>query len=128
MGRKLSGVGYKRPPREHSWKKGECGNPKGRPPGHRNLASALTAVLHESVSVPVDGEEREMTKLEAVTRQLVDKALDGDPRLLHELLAEIHKKETQAELDTAGQPLPEVDREVLEALYVRLRREAVKTG
>jgi hypothetical protein len=40
MGRKLSGVGHKRPPKEHSWKKGECGNPKGRPRGHRNLAAA----------------------------------------------------------------------------------------
>jgi hypothetical protein len=126
MGRKLSGVGYKRPPRENRWKKGECGNPEGRPRGHRNLAAALTAVLHESVSRPVDGEERAMTKIEAVTRELVDKALEGDPRFIRELLAEIHKKETQAELDTAGQPLTEVDREVLEALYARLRREAAK--
>lgn len=126
MGRKLSGVGYKRPPREHCWKKGECGNPKGRPRGHRNLAAALTTVLHENISRPVDGEEREMTKLEAVTRQLVDKAMDGDPRLLRELLGEIHKKEAQAELDASREPLAEVDREVLEALYIRLRRDAVK--
>jgi len=126
MGRKLSGTGYMHPPREYCWKKGESGNPEGRPRGHRNLAAALTAVLHENVSRPVDGEEREMTKLEAVTRELVDKALEGDPRLLHELLGEIHKKESQAELDASGEPLPEVDREVLEALYARLRREAVK--
>jgi hypothetical protein len=126
MGRKLTGTGYKRPPREHSWKKGECGNPKGRPRGHRNLASALTAVLHESVSMPVDGDEREMTKLEAVTRQLVDRAVNGDPRLMRELLAEIHKNETQAERDASLEPLDDINREVLEALYVRVRCEAAK--
>lgn len=76
----------------------------------------------------VDGRKREMTKLEAVTRQLVDRALDGDPRLMREPFSEIHKNEAQAERDASGQPLPDVDREVLEALYVRLRREAAKRG
>jgi hypothetical protein len=104
MDRKLSGVGYKRPPKEHSWKKDECGNPKGRPPGHRNLASALTAVPHENVSVPVD----------------------GDPRLISELLAEIHKNETQAERDASLEPQGEINREVLDAFYARLRSEATK--
>jgi hypothetical protein len=126
MGRKLSGVGYKRPPKEHSWKKGECGNPKGRPRGHRNLAAALTAVLHERTSMSVEGEDREMTKLEAVTRQLVDTAANGDPRLIRELLAEIHKNETRIERDAALEPQGEVNREVLDALYARLRSEAAK--
>ncbi|MGH6877447.1 MAG: DUF5681 domain-containing protein [Rhizomicrobium sp.] len=124
MARKLSGVGYGRPPKNHCWKKGQSGNPKGRPPGHRNLSSALTAILHERVSLAVAGEEREMTRLEAVTRRLVDEAVDGDPRLMQQLLAEIHKNEAQADRDASGQPLGEVDREVLEALYVRLRRKA----
>jgi hypothetical protein len=125
MGKKLSGVGYKRPPKRHSWKKGQSGNPKGRPPGHRNLAAALTAVLHESVSVAIDGEEREMTKLEAVTRRLVDKAVNGDPRVMQQLLAEIHKNEARTATSESTKALREVDREVLETLYVRLRREAV---
>jgi hypothetical protein len=56
----------------------------------RNLAAALTAVLHENVSMCADGEEREMTKLEAVTRQLVDKAMAGDARVMQQLLNEIH--------------------------------------
>lgn len=51
MGRKLSGTGYRRPPKERCWSKGQSGNLEGRPPGHRNLVAALTAVLHETVSV-----------------------------------------------------------------------------
>jgi hypothetical protein len=85
-----NGAGYRRPPKEHCWKKGQSGNPRGRPPGMRNLAAALTAVLHENVSMCADGEEREMTKLEAVTRQLVDKAMAGDARVMQQLLNEIH--------------------------------------
>jgi hypothetical protein len=68
-----------------------------------------------------------MTKLEAVTRQLVDRALGGNPRLIDALLAEIHKNEARAERDASGQPLGEVDREVIEALFARLRREAAET-
>lgn len=49
--------------------------------------------------------------------------MDGEER---ELLAAIHKNEAQAERDASGQPVGEVDREVLEALFARLRREAVK--
>ena len=128
MGQKLSGAGYGRPPREHRWKKGQSGNPKGRPPGHRNLASALTAVLHETVAAEAEGETREMTKLEAVTRQLVDRALGGDPRLMRELFAEIHKNEAKAERDASAGQFADADRAVIEALYVRLRCEAEKRG
>ncbi|HEY3778171.1 MAG TPA: DUF5681 domain-containing protein [Rhizomicrobium sp.] len=124
MGRKLSGVGYKQTPKDTRWKKGQSGNPKGRPPGYRNLAAALTAILHEDVNVDVDGEERRMTRLEAVTRKLVDEAAAGDPRLIKELLAEIHKNEAKAERDASAQPMGEVDRDVIDALYIRLRREA----
>jgi hypothetical protein len=48
MGEKLSGAGYKRPPKKHCWKKGQSGNPKGRPPRHRNLAAALATILTEN--------------------------------------------------------------------------------
>ncbi len=128
MSRKLSGAGYMRPPREYRWNKGQSGNPKGRPRGRRNLAAALTAVLHESVIREVDGEEREMTRLEAITRELVKGAEQGDPRLLHELLGEIHKNDSRAELDASGEPLAEIDREVLEALYARVRDAAAKSS
>jgi hypothetical protein len=117
-------VGYKRPPREHCWKKGQSGNPKGRPPGFRNFRAAVTAVLHEQVSVTVDGEDRDMTRLESVARQLVAKAEAGDPRSMQQLLAEIHKSEAKAERDASAQPLADADRQVIDALLVRLVREA----
>lgn len=119
-------AGYKRPPKNHCWKKGQSGNPKGRPKGHRNLAAALDAVLAENVSLYAEGEELEMTKLEAVTRRLVDKALAGDARVMQQLLNEIHKNETKAERENSAAPAADLDREVVEALFVRIRQAAAK--
>ncbi|HEX3430718.1 MAG TPA: DUF5681 domain-containing protein [Rhizomicrobium sp.] len=126
MAKTVNGAGYKRPPKEHCWKKGQSGNPRGRPPGLRNLAAALTAVLHETVAVRVDGQEQEVTKLEAVTRRLVEKAMGGDARVMQQLLNEIHKNEAKAERDDSAKPLGDVDRDVLEALFVRIRHSAEK--
>jgi len=39
-------------------------------------------------------------------------------------LNEIHKNEAKAERDDSTKPLGDADREVIEALYVRLRRAA----
>ena len=118
-------VGNKRPPLHTRFKKGQSGNPAGRPKGHRNLAAALTAVLNEEMRTRVDGAHRDVTKLEAVTRTLVDKALAGDNRTLAQLLAEIHKNEAKMERETSAQALGPVDQEVLKALYARLARDAL---
>lgn len=118
-------VGYKSPPREHCWHKGQSGNPSGRPKGHRNLAAALTAVLGETTLADVNGNETAMTKLEAAIRQLIDKALDGDTRTLAQLFAEIHKNEAQMERENSAHLFSEADQHVLKALYARLTQDAL---
>jgi hypothetical protein len=118
-------VGYKRPPQEQKWKKGQSGNPRGRPPGHRNLAAAITAILNESVDVKVDGESRPVTKLEAAVRTLVDRSIKGDAHQLQQLFTEIHKNEAKAEQTAAAETLGPADKKVMDALYARLARDAV---
>ena len=86
----------------------------------------ITAVLNEPENVKVNGRERTVTKLEAVTRQLVDKAVQGDPRVMQQLLAEIHKNEAKAEQTEAAQVLEPADKKVMAALYARLARDAVE--
>ncbi len=47
-----------------------------------------------------------MTKLEAVTRRLVDRAVEGDPREIGQLLSELHKNEAAMDRG-AGSPRSE---------------------
>ncbi|MEQ9330838.1 DUF5681 domain-containing protein, partial [Thalassobaculum sp.] len=48
-------AGYAQPPRQHRFRPGRSGNPKGRPKGVRNLASLLEAELRRPVTVTEDG-------------------------------------------------------------------------
>ncbi len=118
-------VGHKRPPREHCWKKGQSGNPGGRKKGHKTLATVLAAVLAETTAVTANGRTRRMSKLEAVTRQLVDRAVEGEPREIGQLLSELHKNEATMERNACAETLGPADEEVLKALYARLTHDAL---
>jgi hypothetical protein len=62
-------VGYKRPPREHQFRRGESGNPAGRPKRRPSFASVLLAEL--AASMPGNQHGRTGTKLEALVKNLV---------------------------------------------------------
>lgn len=71
-------VGYRRPPKHSQFKPGQSGNPHGRKPGTKGAAQVLASILNEKVTVVVKGRRRKITMLEAVTKQLVNKAGGGD--------------------------------------------------
>ena len=87
-------VGYGKPPKEHQWKKGQSGNPKGRPPDSRNLKRVLREVVTETTEVIVNGEPVTMSVQEAMMRRLVMKALKGD-RFAMRLFVEISGRSPQ---------------------------------
>ena len=39
-------VGYKKPPLHSRFKKGQSGNPRGRPRGAKNFSSVLLSLIH----------------------------------------------------------------------------------
>ena len=87
-------VGYGRPPREHQFKKGQSGNPKGRPKGATGSKALLRKILAQQVAVNQQGEQRSITMMEANLQQLANKAVRGDHRwmrLLLEQVAELEK-------------------------------------
>jgi len=114
---------YRKPPLHTRFKKGQSGNPRGRPA--KNLPALLIAALNEPVFVTTDGRRRKITKREAVVAQLVNKSASADLRatkMLIDMLKDIEKK--------AGMtPPPEppkftaADEEVLDHFVARLRRQ-----
>lgn len=71
-------VGYAKPPKETRFRKGESGNPRGRPKGRQNSATVLHKVLNETVTITENGKPKTITKLEAPVMQLVNKAMSGN--------------------------------------------------
>jgi hypothetical protein len=71
-------VGYKKPPRATQFKKGQSGNPNGRPKGSKNFATHIAAIAARKVSVHEKGKERRISMIEAILLKLMAKALGGD--------------------------------------------------
>lgn len=68
-------VGYCRPPRRTRFRKGQTGNPGGRPKTRGTVAFDLDKLLDRSMAVKIDGEPRVMQSKEVELRQLVDRAI-----------------------------------------------------
>src|SRR3954447_15799584 len=79
-------VGYGKPPRHSRFKKGQSGNPRGRPRRSESLARVAHRILNEKIRVRENGERRTITKLEAMLKQLANKGVSGDLRAISEVL------------------------------------------
>lgn len=75
-------VGFGRPPKEHRFKKGVSGNPRGRPRAKPARQADITALLEAPVKVKAGGRAKTMVPFEVTTRQLAKKALEGDVRAI----------------------------------------------
>ena len=120
--------GYKNPPKEHQFRKGKSGNPKGRPrkkkqsssdPG-LDLIASVHRELGKTISVQENGQHKEITKLEAFSAQLVAQSVNGKPsqqKMLLGLLM-LHKHE-ETEQQTLEQ-LQSYDEDQMNDLYDQL--------
>ena len=73
-------VGYGKPPKATQFKKGQSGNKKGRPKKSRNFKTLLREELDTLITVREGNIEKRMTKREAMTKRIVQDAVNGDPR------------------------------------------------
>jgi len=97
-----SDVGFKRPPKEHQFKPGVSGNPRGRPKGSRSLSSLVDEALSETILVKVRGRSVRMTNRAVMVKQLVDRALKGD----HKAILVLSKIDPRARLDAVEDEAP----------------------
>src|SRR6266404_3780992 len=88
-------VGFGKPPRSTQFKSGQSGNPKGRPKGGKNFATALEEELKASVTITENGKRRKIAKRQVIAKLLVNKAATGDLRAIPLLLNETRIREGQ---------------------------------
>lgn len=70
-------VGYGKPPKNSQFKKGQSGNPKGRPKGEKNKKSVIREVIERKVTIRQNGEKRQASVFEALVESIVAHALEG---------------------------------------------------
>jgi hypothetical protein len=73
-------VGYKKPPKKTRFRKGQSGNPKGRPKETIDMQTSMDKVMNRKISVTEQGIERTITVAEAILTRLASDALKRDVR------------------------------------------------
>ena len=113
-------VGYKKPPRATRYKKGQSGNPKGRPKGSHSLQQLIRQELAQRLTVTVAGKRRTVTKREAIAMTIVASGLKSDARAINTILQIEALAEPKGEQVNPHSPVK--DSEVVEALKRRFER------
>jgi hypothetical protein len=113
-------VGYGKPPRHTRFKRGQSGNPRGRPRGSKNLPTLLTEALNKRVIVAENEGRRKVTKREAIITQLVNRSAKADLRAIKILLDIIQDIERRTEPTSPETSFGLADQKVIEQLKARL--------
>lgn len=120
-------IGYGKPPRDSQFTKGLSGNPKGRPKGSKNMMTMFNQIARELIDVKSNGRAKTMTHIEAILRQLMNRALSGDPRAAREVLQLSRVFEEMERIAEDGGVLAvphERETAVLKSVLMRMRRMA----
>lgn len=90
-------VGYAKPPKGTQFKKGQSGNPRGRPKGSKNFSTILLEEANAYIRITENGKPRTITKAQAAVKQLMNKAASGDMRaimMLSQLMQGLEEKDS----------------------------------
>ncbi|QWE17157.1 DUF5681 domain-containing protein [Polynucleobacter sp. AP-Nino-20-G2] len=123
-------VGYRRPPKTTQFKKGESGNPKGRPKGSRSLQTILVEELKSSVTIHENGRSKTVKKGEVIAKQMVNKAMAGDHKAAHLVLGVSQQQEYQDALkeSTAIDTVAQEDQVVMQSIMERMKNQLLRSS
>ena len=84
-------VGYGKPPKNGQFKKGQSGNPKGRPKGTNNIKTDILEELSEKLVVKEGGKAKKISKQRAMIKAMMAKAVHGDAKAAGTILTMLLK-------------------------------------
>lgn len=113
-------VGYGKPPKKNQFKKGQSGNPKGRPKKSRNRSTLMEEELNQQIKVKEGNKTITMSKSEAVVKQLINKGIKGDLRAVKIVLDHLQDIEPESEV---SQPLSIHDEKLLGRFFDKQSKE-----
>lgn len=117
-----SEVGYGKPPLKSRFRKGQSGNPKGRPRGARNLSTLLDNALNEKVTVKEVDRRMKISKREAMVKQLANKAASGYHRSIQLPVTLLQQLEARREAsDGQASNFEEGDLAIIEGILERIK-------
>ena len=105
-------VGYGCPPKEHQFKPGQSGNPKGRPKKNNNFAEDVLEEMSEMITVQENGKLTKITKKRALAKRLIADSLSGKVSAI-KILTPILAGETKITKDLEEELTPQ-DAQILE--------------
>jgi hypothetical protein len=119
-------VGPGHPPREHQWKPGQSGNPKGAKRKQRSLLPDLKKIVLSALNKKVkmrDGErERHLTRFETGVEQLTVQFAKGDKYARRDLIFIMEKLGIEfSKPSTASDDTLPADRQAILDAYVKRR-------
>ena len=101
--------------KEHEFKKGQSGNPNGRPKGSRNLTTILREMLEEEIEVNVDGVKTKKQFQEVIVRKLLQKANEGNLKAIEQILDRMEGKPVQKQEIKTDNPILTIQREIIDS-------------
>jgi hypothetical protein len=106
------------------FKPGQSGNPKGRPRGSYNLAREFLAEVESAApDAPV-----QMSKLQALIKAQIDKAVQGDNRAIESVLGRMEDLEKRVSAAPPAPQFTDADREAIAEIHRRLTEAAPVEG
>ena len=96
-------VGYKKPPQTTRFKKGQSGNPKGRPKNSKNFSTIILDEAYAEIIITENGQRKKISKAKAAVKQLMNKAASGDPRASQKIIELLLGLEENSQENTAGE-------------------------
>ena len=107
-------VGYRRPPENGRFKKGQSGNPAGRRSEQERFAAVLREELASEIVMKIGDKKLKASVMRGLTKMLINMALAGDKKAISELMRQINRYFPEPpESQDASLPPTEEDLEIL---------------